>query len=98
MFCFRCGFELPDGAKFCMECGVEQSTGSRSESDTWEACEIRYQTVKKDGLLTWGTRRFFAEAIGPKGVYTAGNSPEFKGTPEWDGPKSDREDTATALR
>ena len=40
MFCFQCGKELPDGAKFCPSCGANQ------ESVTNQAAPVQAEETK----------------------------------------------------
>jgi zinc ribbon protein len=84
MYCIGCGTELPDDANFCLRCGKPQKKGVKiaDESVTeakYETCEIGWD---KAGLLSL---EFWAKAIGPNGVYNAG---EVKFTP---GPFRQRE-------
>src|SRR4051812_5093049 len=68
MFCTACGTELPDSAKFCMNCGRPLSTETAPNTDPprYEVCRIDYRTVSK-GLGQIIT--FYAQAVGPNGAY-----------------------------
>lgn len=73
MYCASCGYELPDSAKFCIECGTNQATGAESTSrqPVYEKCElVQVHDGKVYAFKNW---RWAVEArvIGPKGQYTA---------------------------
>jgi len=82
MFCIDCGTELPDEANFCWKCGKPQRQDVQSDETDWEpeweTCEIIYSKVE-DNFVLGPKLRFVAKATGPKGVYIAGKSPEFRG-------------------
>lgn len=78
-FCQKCGRQLPKLASFCPGCGVEVSADELQADLDWETCEIGLGLVaERWGLFPADMLRFIARAEGPKGVYTAGTSPEFK--------------------
>ena len=68
IFCMKCGSKLPAEASFCWKCGAAQKPGSPSSQEQWEKCEITFE--RQGGIINDGIT-FFAEAIGPKGRYTA---------------------------
>jgi ribosomal protein L40E len=72
MICPKCNTELPDVAKFCMECG-EPQTRAAAKTARWETCEIvctQLPAASKGGR-EW---EFRAEATGPRGKFTASAS------------------------
>ena len=75
MFCLNCGTQLPDDASFCLKCGKPQKTNVRTEEPQWETCEIKWEP--KFSILSAGGH-FWARAVGPRGVYSAGESQYFK--------------------
>lgn len=84
MFCIDCGAELPDTAKYCMECGVPQNggeSGNRLGEVRYETCEIVHEMIKDTNMFGFGTPvfQFWAKAVGPNGVYDVGEKTEFKG-------------------
>ena len=78
MFCSKCGMQLPDEANFCWKCGQPQKEGAEVEEPQLETCEIVYQVVDRP-IFGGGTFMFWAEAIGSKGRYNAGESPVLRG-------------------
>lgn len=72
MFCGNCGKELPDDANFCLKCGKPQGATVQAEESRWEICEIRADGKPKGFFhsINW----YWAEAVGPKGRYNAGES------------------------
>jgi len=74
-FCMNCGTELPAEAKFCLSCGAPQTAGVRSAREKWERCEITY--TRKQSLVT-DSFTFWADAVGPRGSYSAGSVKPFK--------------------
>ena len=68
MKCKRCRGEIPDGSKFCMHCGVLQSTAQNNKSRgngqgsvfkrgrSWTAVRVIGYTVSEDGRLHKATR------------------------------------------
>jgi hypothetical protein len=45
VYCSACGRQLPDDARFCLECGAPQSSHSATpvgQGDHWETCRIGY--------------------------------------------------------
>lgn len=82
MFCVECGTKLPDGAKFCFLCGKPTSDEVPGNTKETETCEIVYETAgEKWGIYPRTLLRFKAQAIGDKGEYCAGLSPEFEANP-----------------
>ncbi len=79
MFCKNCGAQLPDEASFCWKCGKPQKQGV--EEPKWEICEVRRSLDKRVGwsLMSGETYNwsFWAEAVGPNGIYNAGGSQAF---------------------
>ena len=75
MYCMSCGTELPEHAKFCLECGrpTRPGTPTEREGPRWEYCEIVWSKIRS----VPATLQFWASAIGPKGLYSAGASPEW---------------------
>ena len=77
MYCMRCGQQLPDDANFCLNCGLAQRpdavTAMHVAEPRWETCEIRWQKGRDH---FWGgpEGRFWADAIGKDGRYTATRS------------------------
>src|SRR5262245_26800794 len=81
MYCPECGEQLAAAANFCSQCGAAQRPGlARPEvSDRWETCQIRAEHLRDVGIVSHDTVfGYFAEAVGPNGVYRAATSPEFK--------------------
>jgi len=90
MYCKRCGTQLPDEAKFCWNCGCATGEIPAPRDELWETCEIVYK--RKEGTTMGqmtsiyaevllgrpGWHRFQAKAMGPAGIYIAGESPEFQ--------------------
>ncbi len=77
MFCSNCGTQLPDEANFCWKCGKPQKTGVQVDEPKWETCEIVYADIRLAGPLS-RTIQFWAKAVGPLGVYNAGESTKVK--------------------
>ena len=77
MFCNNCGTELPEEANFCSNCGKPQKPDVLAEVAKWETCEIERGIVGKSGIFRDNVFAFNAKAIGPQGVYTAGESSQF---------------------
>jgi len=77
MFCSNCATQLPDEADFCWKCGKPQKQAA--EEPKWETCEVKLAADQKGRMNWWnGSSRyrwqFWAEAIGLKGRYNAGES------------------------
>jgi hypothetical protein len=77
MYCSNCGTELPDNANFCVKCGKPQREGAQPIAVKYETCVIMWKT--KDTKIKWIGKTetemsFWAEAIGSKGLYNAGES------------------------
>jgi len=72
MFCGQCGKQLPDDANFCLKCGQPQRASVQAVEPRWEMCEIRFDSKQKGffNTIDW----FWAQAVGPKGSYNAGES------------------------
>ena len=79
MFCISCGTHLPDEANFCWKCGKPQKPGIQPNKPKWETCEIVSEKVRDGGVFSGDYLRFWAEAIGSDGQYSAGESAVFKG-------------------
>jgi len=80
-FCSNCGHRLQDGDKFCSECGATVGAPAfapgapvyaPAQAVAYETCEIKWRR-----RWSWPIYRFvfYAEAIGPRGMYDAGESP-----------------------
>ncbi len=65
--CRECGNQVSTEATACTHCGAPQRQ--------WDSCEIKIVVVRNSGGLTAGRFRWSAEAVGPKGSYTAAQSP-----------------------
>jgi hypothetical protein len=81
MDCPECGEQLAAAANFCSQCGAALRPGLArpAESERWETCQIRAEHLRDLGRFAHETLfAYFAEASGPKGVYRAATSPEFK--------------------
>lgn len=78
MFCGNCGKGLPEDANFCLKCGKPQRATLQAEEPRWEFCELRAEGKPKgfSGSITW----YWAEAVGPKGRYNAGESEQLRST------------------
>jgi hypothetical protein len=74
MFCNKCGTQIPDGAKFCLNCGqplIADSKPDIAPVEQWEICKIKHET-KNYGILRGNRHRFYAEAVALDGtVYIA---------------------------
>ena len=81
MYCIHCGASMPEGVKYCPNCGNSQSTKPGQEGSLvgkvnpssngqpqYEYCEIVFES--KMGLV-FIKGRFWAKAAGPRGVYPA---------------------------
>jgi len=93
MFCSYCGTQIPDDASFCNKCGKSQKAGGSSDEIKWETCEIAYQQTTNG--IVWEAGYFYAEAIGPTGVYEAARTSPLT---EYSGPSSDNERVVQAHR
>ena len=80
MECIKCGTRLPADASFCLKCGTPQGTDMPAEDLKPESCEIRWEWAGGN-WLTGRKARFWAEAVGPSGNYSAGRSLSFAGSP-----------------
>jgi hypothetical protein len=79
MFCFKCGSLLPEQANFCPSCGSAQPAGSpgslsRNSPPTYEYCEIVYE--KRVSFFMQS--RFWAKAVGPRGIYQAAGEEKWR--------------------
>ncbi len=86
VYCPKCATELPDNARFCMQCGtgvkaVEEEL--QVQEPQWDLCEVRIEARQGVASTEW---RFVAEAAGPRGTYVVR-------TTDWSGrdPESDLE-------
>lgn len=77
MFCRYCSAEIPADSNFCPRCGKATHEGSQPfvQDAVWEYCQIeeqRFSRFDRGGLnhRTW----FSAEAVGPRGGYSVGES------------------------
>jgi zinc-ribbon domain len=77
-YCASCGSDLRDGDRFCAACGASvglsaspSETTTPSQATTYETCEIKWRLARR-----WPIYKmvFYAEAIGPQGMYNAGES------------------------
>jgi len=80
MLCRYCGAEIPEDSDFCPKCGKATHEGPQPfvRDTVWEYCQIEKQgwsNYDRGGLnqRTW----FSAEAVGPRGTYSAGESPKL---------------------
>jgi len=83
--CTSCGTELREGDRFCAACGapvglsaVASETTTPSQPTTYETCEIKWRMVNSLFMLKIV---FYAEAIGPQGMYNAGDSKAVNNVP-----------------
>jgi len=77
MYCSDCGTQLPERANFCWQCGKAQNTAAKTSKVQEETCEIDFEHV---AYRVFSNRwKFWAKAIGAKGIYHAGESPVFDG-------------------
>jgi zinc-ribbon domain len=75
--CTNCGHELREGDKFCAECGASAGQATTpQQAPVYETCEIKWRRT-----MSWPVFRFafVAEAIGPQGMYSAGQSDSVTG-------------------
>jgi hypothetical protein len=80
--CPSCSAELPDSAKFCANCGAPRTAPAAAEpaAPSWETCEIVAATAgeKWSPVFPSDYIRFKAQADGPQGEYTVGESDRIK--------------------
>jgi len=77
MRCRHCAAEIPEDSDFCSRCGkaVREGSDPSAGDATWEYCQI-----ERRGFSRWdrgGLNQriwFSAEALGPQGAYSAGES------------------------
>src|SRR6266496_2612351 len=76
MFCGNCGTEIPDEANSCWKCA---KTWRQADEPRWEICEIEQEYVGsiRPFIALQYQYKFIAKAIGPQGVYSAGETPSF---------------------
>lgn len=55
--CHACGTELPDRAKFCLECGSPQGRAAERNDEVHEICEVQFR--EKVGFIR---RQWWLEA------------------------------------
>lgn len=73
MFCYKCGAQNQDDARFCNKCGTSIAPGSRTGNQVdYEICQIECHFNEGLGEYVGRTFNFWADAIGPKGQYNAG--------------------------
>lgn len=61
MYCSACGAEIPDTAKFCLQCGHQ---AQEQTSGQWEVAVISYVS----GYGFWQTR-LVAKVVTPRGTF-----------------------------
>lgn len=70
--CTNCGRDLRDGDRFCAACGAPVGGATApSRATTYETCEIKWRLTSRFFILKFV---FYVEAIGPQGMYNAGDS------------------------
>jgi len=77
MYCVHCRKSIPEDAAFCAYCGKSVSVGQSQPTASepfWEQCEI---TEGLDGSHVY----YWADSIGEKGRFNAGESPRWSGSP-----------------
>ena len=83
MFCRNCGTQLPDTAKFCLNCGQPQTAQptpleSTRSPELWETCEIVTDYEGDETMFSTRLCRFWAKAVAPEGSYFVACSDSFK--------------------
>lgn len=83
MFCANCGTQLPDTARFCLDCGQPQASPSMSPGivrapEIWETCEIITDSEGDMAMFAPLLFRFWAKALAPEGSYFVACSDSFK--------------------
>ena len=90
MLCANCATQLPDHANFCLKCG--QPTGQALPGlgpEKWEYCQIEREcSAGFLGLTGWTMCWFWADAVGPVGRYSAGESRKYSDLTGEDGVES----------
>lgn len=72
--CMACGTGLPAEARFCWRCGTPVGSSSATPAVQWDTCTIVASDHQRGGgLLSWKTE-FWAQAVGAKGIYNAGET------------------------
>ena len=72
MFCYKCGVQNQDDARFCNKCGASIAPGSGTGGQVdYEVCQIECQRNQGLGEYVGRTFTYWADAIGPKGQYKA---------------------------
>ena len=68
MRCPQCGTELPDAARFCMQCGTPVASKEEEQvsEPELEMCEVKIESKQGTSSTEW---RFVAEGVGPRGRY-----------------------------
>ena len=58
MYCMKCGYQLPDDANFCLQCGGAQKPGSAtSQSSTTSEREVSRVDTGRSGVVIVTNRR-----------------------------------------
>ncbi len=75
LFCLECGYENPDRAKYCMECGTAVASGEIQANDQAQASqEIQSNNESRPGRLP--ERPFLPEGSGAIVLYFVKNWPD----------------------
>jgi hypothetical protein len=73
MNCPGCATELPEHARFCLQCGAPQRPGEPAPRVRREVCEI-YRSDEAGGWFRAGDTYWEAIAVGPQGRYGVARS------------------------
>jgi hypothetical protein len=58
VYCMKCGYQLPDDANFCLQCGAAQKPGSAtSQSSTTSEREVSRVDTGRSGVVIVTNRR-----------------------------------------
>lgn len=76
MFCPSCGIELPDTAKFCVECG--KPSGAGNAEPQYESCEVCWE-VTDSHFWSHDEMRYWARSVGPGGERVVAQGQTFQG-------------------